>query len=234
MSRLRRLLRPVNWAYALGELTLIVVGVLIALGTNAGWQAAQDRAREQSYLQQLLEDTRENERRLGAAIAEEERYQRAAVTLLDALGTSEPIPPDSLWTGERDAMGNSYPRLLTGTLATLQQTGDLNLLSDRRVRAAVVGYAGALDTDRAEFSRWLERKSATEERFGAQAQRAVRGRRPREGIMREWVTALRHDPELRVIVESMIFTGNNRRRHLHRMLEETEQLRRTLEETIRE
>jgi hypothetical protein len=124
------------------------------------------------------------------------------------------------------------PSLVTRLRRLLQQTGDLNLLRDRRVRAAVVGYAGALEVDRAGFDRWMERKSVTEERFGAQAQRAVRGRRPRESIMREWVTALRDDPELRVIVESMIFTRNNRRGHLHRMLEETQRLRGTLEGAV--
>ena len=43
MGRFSRLLEPLNWRYAVGEVTLIVVGVLIALGLDAWWERGEER-----------------------------------------------------------------------------------------------------------------------------------------------------------------------------------------------
>ena len=58
MSRLRRLLQPINWAYAVGEIALIVAGVLIALAIDNWNQSRQDRRDELLVLRQLCSELR--------------------------------------------------------------------------------------------------------------------------------------------------------------------------------
>jgi hypothetical protein len=58
MSRLRRLLQPINWAYAVGEIALIVAGVLIALAIDSWNQSRQDRRDELLVLRQLCSELR--------------------------------------------------------------------------------------------------------------------------------------------------------------------------------
>ena len=45
---------------ALGEFTIIVVGVLAALGVQAMWEGFEERGREEQYIEQLLRDARIN------------------------------------------------------------------------------------------------------------------------------------------------------------------------------
>ena len=53
MSRLRRLLQPVNWKYALGELALIVAGIWIALAANDWNERRHEREAELWALRQI-------------------------------------------------------------------------------------------------------------------------------------------------------------------------------------
>lgn len=65
--RLRRLLRSMNWKYALGEIGIVTIGVLLALGLNNWNEARLERQREiaslreiQSALRSDLQDIRQN------------------------------------------------------------------------------------------------------------------------------------------------------------------------------
>lgn len=46
-------LPKINWRYAIGELTIVVVGILIALGLNAWWSCVQDHKLETETLREL-------------------------------------------------------------------------------------------------------------------------------------------------------------------------------------
>ena len=70
---------------ALGEVVIIVFGVLAALAINAGWQKHVDRQREQHYLRQLAADLGENKRRLEEALALEQGQLQRASSILAAL-----------------------------------------------------------------------------------------------------------------------------------------------------
>ena len=53
MTRLRRILQPVNWKYALGELVLIITGILIALAASAWSERVRDAQAELKYLREI-------------------------------------------------------------------------------------------------------------------------------------------------------------------------------------
>lgn len=221
----------IEWRRAAGELVLIIAGVLVALAVNTWWQGRQDRSREQAYLAQLLEDTRENERRLGAALAEETRTLAAEKSLLYALRSPAPIPSDSTaaW-GRAGPLNYSDPRLLLGTVTALQQSGDLRLIGDDRLRVAIIGYAGGVDKDWEEFSRWVGiGMNAWLDIVRAVASRGEPYPEDDVALLQATVRTLRHDARLPVALQAMWVAGLNRVFYLTRMRDDTARLRRLLE-----
>lgn len=145
-----------GWKYSLGELTLIVAGVLIALGANAWWEGRKDRERERIWLRQLLADLRENEERIEGAIAfnssrVDELGRFRDVVAAFARPEISPLPAgDSLRTW---SIGFSFDDLeaLTGTYTALVQTGDVQLLHNDSLRFRVIAYAADMEALREEL-----------------------------------------------------------------------------------
>lgn len=135
--RLSNLGSALSWKRSLGELSLIVIGVLIALGANSWWDGRQDRAREQVYLQQLLSDTRENEERIERAITAD------SADLVEVQRFLDSVPDDGPLAGELNLRSRAV-QLLTGTYAGLIQSGDLQLLRSDDIRLKVISYADGL------------------------------------------------------------------------------------------
>lgn len=139
------------------EFLLILVGVSAALALDAWWQGVDERAREEQYLEQLLADSRENERRLSDALDLERSQLSANRRVLAAVRSRAPIPPDSAraWRRER-ALHYADPRLLFGTMEALMATGDINLIRDAEVRTKAIAFSSQLHADMAEFNRWVD------------------------------------------------------------------------------
>jgi hypothetical protein len=122
---------------SLGELALIVVGVLLALGAESLWSERADRAREQSYLEQIAADARENGRRLEDAIVVERGLiegSRAALLALDAAGRVHAADSVDAWLNLRRS--SFLP--VTGAFRALINAGDLELVEDPGIRAALI------------------------------------------------------------------------------------------------
>ena len=75
-------LPKINWRYALGELAIVVVGILIAVSVNAWWGSRQDAAPEQAYLQQLASDLDLTAGRFARSIRDMDETIRASSQLL--------------------------------------------------------------------------------------------------------------------------------------------------------
>lgn len=220
----------------LREFVVIVAGVLAALAGQAWWQGREDRARERDYLRQLLADTRENERRLDRAIAQDSVSGRAAVRAAAALYLPRPLPPaDSLvaWF-ENDVFNSSAFLPLTGTYQSLLSGDRLRLLRSDALRTRVVAYGARLEQeldalqlfvgqsvggDPGRLARTLPFLSRTMagDTGGAGARTAVD------------FEALRDDPDLRALLFSAQLANRNRLNHLRGLRDETRLLRRTLE-----
>lgn len=207
---------------------MIVAGVLAALGADAWWENRQEHERERTYLAQIVADTRENERRLDEALAQERMQLEATKAVLGALRSTEPVSDDSAraWLSRR-AFYYSDPRLLLGTFEALLQTGDINLLRDDQVRSAVIAYASQVDADVAEFGRWIEASSSLVAR-GEMAMGAVLPGSFTEEVAR-YISAVQDDPRARIGVSRSMLANETRITYVERMLEDTRMLRRRLE-----
>ena len=137
----RRLRLPsIDWRTKLrwfaAEIVIVVAGVMIALGAQAAVKERADRRAEQAYLRDLLEEFRTNEERLrrdieitGHAVAAGEQWRSSG----RAGGTGEQdLYVASLMAARFDPV--------TGTLRSLIDGGDLDLIRDRELRAALAGW----------------------------------------------------------------------------------------------
>ena len=109
---------------ALGEFTIIVVGVLAALGVQAMWEGLEERDREAGYLEQILGDARANLVALTLAHDTVSARVVAIESLRDALDDADPIHEASAraWVSV-GIHAYTEPGLRLGSLSALFNTG---------------------------------------------------------------------------------------------------------------
>ena len=141
LGRLSEAVREQNWFAVVLEVVIVIVGVVIGFQVTAWGQNHADRAKEQTYLRQLVEDLRESER----LVAQTDRSLRATTRATYMLHRSfyEPIPPppDSIlrWITLADYARTVRP--VMGTTTALISTGDMNLIRNGDLRTAITAYA---------------------------------------------------------------------------------------------
>lgn len=121
-------------ARAMGELVLIVAGVLIALGAESAWEDRGERLRAEAYLDALRADMVQARAQVEAAAEATQARLQSTDSILNGLRGIDG-GAESLGRGSH-ALGGDIV-LPTGTLAALIETGDVNLLSPE-LRASVV------------------------------------------------------------------------------------------------
>jgi hypothetical protein len=155
--------KEASWKATIRELVIIVAGVLIALASNAWWEARGERTREREYIDQLTVDMSTTLLNLDSAYQKEERGQTAINSMLLALLSPQTLDIDSMRAWGTDQGSYSDPRLVLGTVTALLQTGELRLIRDRKVRVAISAYASGVAADLAELSRFVDLGIAAQE-----------------------------------------------------------------------
>jgi hypothetical protein len=221
-----------GWRAALREFAIIVAGVLCALAAQSWWQGSEERRREQDYLRQLLADTRENERRLDAAVAVDSAAGASVARLAGTLFGGEPLPPpDTLvawFRGEAFASSDFQP--LSGSYGALLMAGDLRLIRNDSLRALLVSYAAMLEHEQVMLRLFLEQAAGQPDRL-ARPMPFLRGMffggsAPGPGDID--FGRLRRDPDAESVFFAVQVSNANRITHLRRLREETRRLRRAL------
>jgi hypothetical protein len=221
-----------GWRYAAREFVIIVAGVLAALAAQAMWQGYENRQREAQYVQQLLEDTRENERRIGEAIAIDSTAASDMGVLANALYSSAPLPPDdSLHAlfGSRAFRGSDL-QPLSGTYNAVINAGDLRLIRTDSLRAMIVAYSAMLAHEQSMLRFFLEQSAGRPDLLSQPMpflRRMVFG--DRGDSLHIDFAALRQNTAAESVFFAMQIANMNRVNHLRRLREETLRLRRALE-----
>lgn len=222
-----------RWRSGLREFAIIVAGVLAALAAQALWEGRQEQKRERDYLRQLLADTRENLRRIDAAIQVDSSAGAVTRRVSDALYGPGTMPrPESLITWfATGTFSSSNLEALAGTYGALQTTGDLRLIRTDSLRAAIVAYSAKLasETDMMRF--FLEQSSGDADRIGRALPFMTRlFSQELDTLIREAVASgfrfesLREDPNLRGIVFTALVSSTNRTTHLRSLASSTREL----------
>lgn len=176
---------------------MIVGGVLIALAADAWWESRQEQADARDYLQQLLVDFQETDRRLRGTIAGDARTLEVVYGVLDRASRGVFPPPDSLDLPTRYDMFEP----LTGTLMALVESGDLRLIRNDSLRFKLVAFLALIDASRqilhhTETLIWnsTEHVSLGRARHSQAALRRATGRASGRGEID--VAGLLNDPEI--------------------------------------
>ena len=214
--------QSLNWKPVIGQLALIVGGVLIALAVDSWWENRQERHEERAYLEQLLADLRETESRLETSIAGDGRTLDWVSWVTDRAFNGPLPPPDSLDL----PTGYTQFRPLTGTSMALVQSGDIQLLRNDSIRFRLIAYTALINA-----TETLLRH--TETLIWNSTERVIHGRlrHARSSNVRgdvAWgtidVAAALSDPELVSALEVQKAASQNRIRNLQRLQQPTTEL----------
>jgi hypothetical protein len=146
----RKLISPDNKVltyllYAIGEIFLVVVGILIAVQIDEWNGARKDKVEEQVILQSLKEEFEQNLLEVTRAIGINENSIRATVQMMDMVRDgqifNDPDTRDSLFVG---AMFFSSYDAQTGYFNQISNSGKLVLIGDERLRKQLTSWPSQL------------------------------------------------------------------------------------------
>jgi hypothetical protein len=140
------------------ELLVVITGILIALTVQSAWQNRDNKNAERAYLEQLLADTRANERLLEQRILTDSTARERSIRMAVILRERLPLPPrDSMAALAR--LGTGPFSLITATYDGLIATGDIKLFKSDSVRISTLSLANELTRSLAGVNYNVERLS---------------------------------------------------------------------------
>ncbi len=131
--------------YAIGEIILVVVGILIALQVNNWNQSRKERVKEGHYLSQLKEEFKLTRKELSRVIRKTSDVERITNLLLSIQETSS----DSMSNDELDSLilrSRGYTILMSSesTIVELISTGNLGLIQNDSLRSYLASWETSL------------------------------------------------------------------------------------------
>jgi hypothetical protein len=129
--------------YALGEIFLVVIGILIALQINNWNEGLKAAIQENSYLKRILSENEEDIRTFTQAILDLERGKKSIEDFSEALKYSK-IEDSLLIQKANDyfKFGSIYPVFSpsNSTFEDLSSTGNLQVIKNIKLRESIVQY----------------------------------------------------------------------------------------------
>jgi hypothetical protein len=141
LRRLVSALRQQSWLTLVLELVVVVVGIFLGLQVDSWNEARKDRVLEQQYVASLKADFQADIEELDEAIALAENRAQLGRLLISTIdkGRVEGDPNEFIWAVFSSSLLN-YPSYTQATYNDLLSTGNLQLLQDANMKAAVAGY----------------------------------------------------------------------------------------------
>ena len=133
--------------YAIGEIILVIIGILIALQLNTLKEENKLAAQETIYLKRLLSDNKQDLRSFTEYINNFEKGKNAVVALSTAL--NGPSQDSVLVQAAKDyywyATGFPLFPMSKSTFEDLSSTGNMTIIKNRQLRDQIVQHYGHLD-----------------------------------------------------------------------------------------
>lgn len=144
-----RLLK-LDWKYAVGELIIVTLGVMIALYADR-WNTQQSiKENEIEYVERLIADLREDQARLDIAQGFLARKNPSLSLVYDDLCTQSQVSENASELvhhfSEGVILGFSQPFARTDSYDEILSTGNLSIIADSQIRAELMTYHSANDT----------------------------------------------------------------------------------------
>jgi hypothetical protein len=140
---LPRLRKDTAW-WAVGEISIVAVGVLIAFALNAWWTEREALRAEQIHLRSLVTDFEQNVGSLEALIQRQERVAKASVDLLRLARTERAVSSDRV----RPLLGQVFSSVrfepVMGAYDALLNSAGLTLIRDDDLRSSLAAFAARM------------------------------------------------------------------------------------------
>jgi hypothetical protein len=124
--------------YAVGEILLVVIGILLALQIDTWNNGNIDRRKEKEYLSSLIEDLQTQQRLVSAQIQHEARMREKCEIALKQL-TSEKIHFDNLTVSLGDITRRTFV-VNDPTFQDLKSSGNILLIRDNALRKEILSF----------------------------------------------------------------------------------------------
>jgi hypothetical protein len=141
LRRLATAIRKQSWLTLVLELVVVVAGIFLGLQVDSWNDARKDRVLEQQYLSSLKADLHADIEELDGAIALAKSRAQLGRLLISSIGKDrvEGDPNEFIWAVYSSFLLN-YPSYTRATINDLLSTGNLQLLQDANLKAAVAEY----------------------------------------------------------------------------------------------
>jgi len=150
-----------SWRDAVRDVVLIVVSITIAFAVDAWWDARAERGVERAHLQALLTEFQSIEMTLTRELEVVRDSERATHAILERVASRAEISADSLARLINTSFNVGAPAFAGGALVSLLGSGDLSLIRDTELSAALAGWP-LLNDRMLESSRLLTRNREEE------------------------------------------------------------------------
>ena len=125
--------------YAIGEIVLVVIGILIALQINTWNEERRNRSKEQQYLNNLKQDFENQILEINSQINYEKKFLTSSQAILDAYNRSGHLLIDSLLIIKANELNDRRTfNAINPTYTELLNTGDMKILKDEGFRNKVI------------------------------------------------------------------------------------------------
>ncbi|MCK5402262.1 MAG: hypothetical protein KAJ28_11570 [Flavobacteriaceae bacterium] len=132
--------------YAIGEIVLVVIGILIALSINNWNETNKVNDTEVIYLNALHDEFSNNLKEVERVMELNQRNLKIAHTLLGKMGTDDPDLTEKVFDSlmYRTILAEIQYRPSPGTLIELINSGNLGIISNRELRLKLASWDGIL------------------------------------------------------------------------------------------
>lgn len=130
---------------SLGEVLILVMGILLAFGVDSGWQSVQDRRAAAEVVQSITQAFEANRDQLDIWV--ERRARKMAAThelLLVVTDSSSPIPPDSVAALIATMRQGQSFIADDSRLSELLASGRMHLIEGAELRSRLAGWGAQL------------------------------------------------------------------------------------------
>lgn len=135
-------MKKIRWFFA--EFLVVVTGVLVAFALNSWWMDVKEDRKEEAYLRQIKLDIEASISVVERSVTYARRTTHAASKLL-SYTFSDSLPPDSVLNDfALIAMSYEPGSLIQGTLLSLVNSGDLQLIGNDSIRTELIALEGEL------------------------------------------------------------------------------------------
>lgn len=162
MSRLRKIVSgenlKINWRYAIGELILIVLGILIALWINDLVKERADRQLERQYLEALTTELKGDTTFYTAIFQKNAERIEAAYRVMAILERQKPFPADTFafYKDILATMGMDEGDRFPNVWRELQATGNLRHLQNPKLVDQLFDYYSLRASNEANTNQYYE------------------------------------------------------------------------------